>query len=138
MINLPRISRNYKILFGAIIVITAIAFLSLKTNLPKKLLNYINKDLIAEKEAIEKEKEELINQMVQDSIDFQEALDQKAIEVEAFRFKYNNSLQKIRRYEQALNDYRVGNYPTNFRKFTRNVTNIDTLSLDGFNVDSQD
>jgi len=135
--KLPSISKNYKILIGAIIILVIIGFVALKTSFPKRLLNYINKDLIEETEAIKKEKEALREEMKQDSINFQTELNQKAIEVEAFRFKYNNSLKTIRRYEQALNNYRVGDFPHNFRSFTGNVTSADTLSVEGFNTDHQ-
>lgn len=137
IMQLPNISRNYKILIGAIVLLAIIAFTALKTNLPKKLLDYINEDLIKEQEALKKENDQIRNEMMQDSIEFQDALNAKAIEVEAFRFKYNNSLKTIRRYEKALNDYNVGDFPNNFGEFTINVTSADTLSIDGFNVDNQ-
>lgn len=132
--KLPSISRGYKIFFGAIIVLMIIAFTSLKTNLPKRFLEYINKDLIEEKLAIEKENENLRNELIQDSIQFQKTLNDKEIEIEAFRFKYNNSLKTIKRYEKALNDYNVGDFPNNFNVFTRNVTSGDTLSIEGFDI----
>ena len=134
--KLSSISRSYKILIGAIIVLIIIAFIALKTSFPKRLLNYINKDLIEQTETIKKEKEALREEMIHDSIKFIKELDEKSIQVEALKFKYNNSLKKIRQYENALNNYRVGDFPPNFRKFTRNVTSEDTLSINGFNADN--
>ena len=128
--------KKYKILIGAIIILVIIGIIALKTNFPKKLLNYINKDLIEQTEQIKKEKEELREEMIQDSINFVNELNQKAIEVEAFKFKYNNSLKTIRKYENALNNYRVGDFSPNFSKFTGNVTSTDTLSIEGFNTDN--
>lgn len=136
MIILPRISRKIKILIGAVLILLLLGFISLKTNFPKKLLKMINKDLIEENEALKKSNNDIQKGRVNDSTNYADALIKKEIQIEAIKFRYNNSLKTIRKYEQAINNYRVGEYIYNFRSFSKFVTSTDTLQVSRFNADN--
>lgn len=129
------LTKNKKIIIGAIVVIIIIAVIGLKFNFPKRLLNYINEDLIEERDQIKNDLERLEADRLKDSIWYADRIGEKNREIQSLKINFNATLLKLRNNEKALNDYSVGNFPSNFNKFSNNVTGKDSLSIDRLNLD---
>jgi ABC-type transport system involved in cytochrome bd biosynthesis fused ATPase/permease subunit len=129
------IKRIVYFVIAGIFIILILLFLFI-TPFPKRLLNHFNKDLIEQRNQLKKEKEQLIENYKQDSIQNAYQRELQLIKTQEAQQKYNNALHKLKFYEKALYDYRAGNYLPNFSTFTKNLTSPDTIPDRRFNTNN--
>ena len=131
-----KINRYYKILIISFLVLVIIGVIGLKTNIPKRILNQLNKPLLEEKNRLIKEKEALQKQIKIDSINYVIELEESKKQGEIYKNQFQKARKLNKEYEKAFNNYTTGDYHNNFRIFSRFVTGRDTLSIDRFDIDN--